>query len=264
MRDHARRDDIMTHTIPSGHLLIEGTYNFREVGGYRAGDSAVRAGKLYRSDALHELTSSAREAITGLGIRRVVDLRSDDEVAESPSLLHDEIVIVHSPIFTGAAQPVALSDEAVDLARVYDVMVDTYGVQLASAVRLIARSGDEPVLVHCTAGKDRTGLVVALALLAVGVDRDEVVADYEQTAQHLAGAWAERMIEKMQTAGVPITASLEQIVTASPAAELERVIDRWEFEWGSASAYLRAHGLTDDDITALAAALLGRASGTTD
>ncbi|UFS60644.1 tyrosine-protein phosphatase [Subtercola endophyticus] len=253
----------MTQTIPSGHLLIEGTYNFREVSGYRVGESAVRAGKLYRSDALHELTSGGSEAITDLGVRLVVDLRSDDEVIESPSLLRDEIVIVHSPIFTGAAQPVALGDDAVDLARIYDVMVDAYGAQLASAVRLIAESGDETVLVHCTAGKDRTGLVVALALLAVGVDRDEVVADYAQTAQHLAGPWADRMIEKMQTAGVPVTPALERIVTASPAAELERIIDRWESEWGSASGYLRAHGLTDDDITALATALLGRASDST-
>lgn len=250
----------MTDTIPRRQLPVEGTYNLREVGGYRAGPATVRAGKLYRSDALHALTPSGRQAVADLGVRLVIDLRSDDEVSAGPSLLHDGTVIVHAPIFTGATQPVPLGEAEVTLAQVYDVMIDRHGPQLAAAVRLISESGEDAVLVHCTAGKDRTGLVVALALLASGVDREDVVADYAQTAANLAGPWADGMIQRMQDSGATLSPALEEIVTASPAELMTAVIARWDSEWGSAAGYLRAHGLTDEEIAALAVSLLGPAS----
>ena len=253
----------MTDTLSRRPLPVEGTYNLREVGGYRAGARTVRTGKLFRSDALHALTPGGRQSVADLGIRRVVDLRSDDEVAASPSLLHEEVVIVHAPIFTGAAQPVGLGEAEVTLAGVYDVIVDQHGPQLAAAVRLIAESGDDAVLVHCTAGKDRTGLVIALALLAAGVDRDEVVADYALTSANLAGPWADAMLARMRDAGVELGPELEELVTASPAELMEAVIARWDAEWGSPSAYLRAHGFTDADLAALTAALLHPADAET-
>ncbi len=93
----------MTDTLSRRPLPVEGT-------------CTVRTGKLFRSDALHALTPGGRQSVADLGIRRVVDLRSDDEVATSPSLLHEEVVIVHAPIFTGAAQPVGLGEAEVTLA----------------------------------------------------------------------------------------------------------------------------------------------------
>jgi protein-tyrosine phosphatase len=245
-------------------LPVEGTYNLRDVGGYRAGRTTVRAGRLYRSDALHALTPRGRRAIAELGIRRVIDLRSDDEVVASPSRLDAETVIVHAPIFSGASQPVPSGGAQVTLAGVYDHMIEQRGAQLTAAVRLISDSGDDAVLVHCTAGKDRTGLVIALALLAAGVDRDDVVADYAQTSANLAGPWAAAMLEKMQDAGATVGPDLEEIVTASPAELMAAVIARWDSEWGSARDYLRAHGMTEDDLTALTAALLDPATDTDD
>ncbi|MBN9630670.1 MAG: tyrosine-protein phosphatase [Actinobacteria bacterium] len=244
-------------------MPVEGTYNLREVGGYRAGARTVRPGQLLRTDALHAPPPRRRQPVADLRIRRVVDLRSDDEVAASPSLLHEKVVIVHAPIFTGAAQPVGLGEAEVTLAGVYDVIVDQHGPQLAAAVRLIAESGDDAVLVHCTAGKDRTGLVIALALLAAGVDRDEVVADYALTSANLAGPWADAMLARMRDAGVELGPDLEELVTASPAELMEAVIARWDAEWGSPSAYLRAHGFTDADLAALTAALLRPADAET-
>ncbi len=131
-------------------------------------------------------------------------------------------------------------------------------------MRLIAESGDDAVLVHCTAGKDRTGLVVALALLAAGVDRAEVVADYALTSANLAGPWADAMLARMREAGAEIGPDLEEIVTASPAELMEAVIARWDAEWGSPSGYLRAYGFTDADLAALTAALLRPAATPTD
>jgi len=237
-------------------LPIEGTYNLREVGGYRAGHTTVRSGKLYRSDALNGLTESGRHALADLGIRRIVDLRTEEEVTAGPTRLDADVEIVHAPIFTASHRPVELAGDDVTLAAVYDVMVDGHGRQLTDAVRLIASAGDGAVLVHCTAGKDRTGLVVALALLAAGVDREEVVADYAQTSANLSGEWAARMLDTMRGAGGPVSPAMQEIVTASPASELTRVISRWDSEWGSPADYLRAHGITDEELTALSAMLL--------
>ena len=239
-------------------LPVEGTYNLRELGGYRAGDATVRWGKLYRSDALHALTPLGKKSVADLGIRLVIDLRSDDEVVTDRTALGAEVEIVRAPIFTSDAQAAPLDQAEITLARVYDVMVEQRGPQLTEAVRRIARSGEAPVLVHCTAGKDRTGLVIALALLAAGVDREEVVTDYAQTSANLAGPWAEQMIGKMTLAGIPLSPALEELVTASPREELTRLIERWESEWGSPLGYLEANGFTAEDRAALTAALLGR------
>lgn len=235
-------------------LAVEGTYNLRELGGYRAGDATVRWGKLYRSDALHALTPLGKNSMADLGIRLVVDLRTDDETESEPTLL-PEVRIVRASILTSGQQP-PMPDRPYTLEVVYDAMVDEHALRLASAVTHIARSGNEPVLVHCTAGKDRTGLVVALSLLAAGVHRDDVVTDYALTEKYLAGPWVDAMLAKMAQAGYPIDDEILNLVATSPAALLERIIDRWEEEWGSPLDYLKAHGFTDEDHTALRASLL--------
>lgn len=235
-------------------LPVEGTYNLRELGGYRAGEATVQWGKLYRSDALHALTPLGRMSIADLGIRFVIDLRTDDETISEPTVLPG-VRIVHASILT-PGQPTVMPGLPYTLEAVYDAIVDDHAVRLATAVKHIARSGKEPVLVHCTAGKDRTGLVVALSLLAVGVHRDDVVADYALTERYLAGPWVDDMLAKMTQPGHPVDEDVVTLVATSPASLLERIIDRWEDEWGSPLGYLKAHGFTDDDHAALTAALL--------
>ncbi|MFV0532126.1 MAG: tyrosine-protein phosphatase [Cumulibacter sp.] len=235
-------------------LPVDGTYNLRELGGYRAGDAAVRQGKFFRSDGLHMLTPTGKTAIADLGVRRIIDLRSDDETVADRTEL-PEIEIVHAPIFT-AGQPTVMPEAPRSISDVYDDIIDEHGEQLTNAVRLIATSGDAPVLVHCTAGKDRTGLVVALTLLALGVPREDVVADYALTEGYLAGPWVDRMIAKMLESGYPQHDDTIALVATSPATLTERIIDRWESEWGSGLEYLTAHGFSAADRSALSAAVL--------
>lgn len=246
----------MTNTdIPlSQRLPVEGTFNLRELGGLRAGDRTVRWGKFYRSDALARLTPAGTESIAKLAISLVIDLRTTEETVAEPTLL-TQARIVHSPIFD-VGGPTERPTVPVTLDSVYDSMIEDHGPRLTEAVRHIARAGEETVLVHCTAGKDRTGLVVALALLAVGVDRHDVILDYTETETHLAGEWAEAMVARMRAAGTPVDKNVLHLVSASPARLLERVIDRWDAEWGSPLGFLQAHGFTADDHAALCAALL--------
>lgn len=248
----------MTITDPTGTdrlLPLAGTYNLRDTGGYPAATGETRWGKLYRSDALHRLTDGSRAQLGALGIRLVVDLRDDSELATSPSRLDDlDLRVAHTPIYSGAAPAAMLAD--ITLEGLYRSMIADFGQNLADAVRLIAHSGEEGVLVHCTAGKDRTGLVVALALSAAGVDRTAVITDYAETEANLRGEWVSEMLEKMTASGYASTARLEQIMSASPRELLADILDRIDAEYGSAAGYLRANGLDDADLELLTAALI--------
>jgi protein-tyrosine phosphatase len=236
---------------------LPGLYNLRDTGGYRAGAGTTRWGKLFRSDALHRLDEAGRARLPELGIAHIVDLRGDDERRTAPSRMDASgITVHHLPVFDEAS-PATQAGAALGLAMVYDHMVDARGGNLVRAIRVIADASDgEAVLVHCTAGKDRTGLVVAFALLAAGTDRAEVVADYAATAQHLAGEWADLMLDAIRVAGHEVTPELHELMTASPAPVLEALLDRIDREHGSIAAYLAANGLADGDRARLTAALI--------
>src|SRR6185436_9770532 len=112
------------------------------------------------------------------------------------------------------------------------------------------------VVVHCTAGKDRTGIVVALTLLAVGVDRDAVIEDYARTEGNLAGEWLEDMVTMIGRYGVPDTPELRVLMGGSPREALEGVIETVERAHGSTREYLLASGLTLHELAALEALLI--------
>lgn len=243
---------------PVRHHRVSGLYNLRDTGGYRAGDATSRWGKLFRSDALHRIDEEGRARLADLGVAHVVDLRGGDERLTAPSALDGLAARVHHlPVFDDAA-PARQAGARIGLVEVYDHMVDERGAHLASAIRVIAEAGDdEAVLVHCTAGKDRTGLVVAFALLAAGVDRDEVVADYAATSANLAGEWADAMLTAFTGRGQELTPEIVELVTASPAPVMEAVLERIDHEHGSIREYLRRQGLTDGELDRLTRALVG-------
>jgi protein-tyrosine phosphatase len=238
---------------------VEGTYNFRSTAGYpaaAAGDAAVvrtiRDGKLYRSDALHGLTDAGRRQFSELGIRLVIDLRDATELEKSPSKLDGLGVDTrHNPIFEEGNVPGTA--EITTLLDIYRLMVRSHAQRLADAVRLIADSGTEPVLVHCTAGKDRTGVVIALALLAAGVDREQVILDYVASEENLRGEWSEAMMAAASSyPGLSgIGGELREIISASPATVLETTLDLVDQTYGSAAGLLRAHDFSDADLERL-------------
>jgi protein-tyrosine phosphatase len=156
------------------------------------------------------------------------------------------------PLFD-AASPTRQAAAPGDLAELNDHLLAERGPRIVAAVRAIA-AGDGPVLVHCTAGKDRTGLVIALVLDAIGVAREAVIADYAASERHLAGEWADAMLERI-AARFPVivgdTADIVAIVTTSPAPLMRGVLERVDAEHGGAAGYLLAHGLTEDELAAL-------------
>lgn len=252
-------------TAPDGvagrHIALDGTYNLRDTGGYPAasaggGPGTTRWGVLLRSDALHRLTDADLAVLASRGVRHVVDLRDETEVQSAPSRLGGlDVEVRHLPVFADAA-PQALLGGTIGMDRLYDAMVDQHGANLARAVAAVAQADRGAVIVHCTAGKDRTGLVVALTLRAVGVPLDVVAADYAASAGHLAGDWAAGALAAVAALGHDVPPEVVDLVTASPAPLVASLLARIEAEHGSVAGYLLAHGLTDDDLGRLRALLV--------
>ena len=241
-------------------IPIEGTYNFRDVGGYAADGGVTRPGKLFRADALGRLGEAGREGLRELGVRVVIDLRDDFEVQALPDDLEGlDIEVLHLPVFEGSGA--SASTVGSTIVHLYDKIVFQHTDVIVRALREIADTGDEPVVVHCTAGKDRTGIVVALALLAVGVDRETVVEDYAATEANLEGPWLEGMLELVRGYGVEVTPDLRVILGGSPREALETTIDRIEERHGSVHRYLLAAGLDELELAKLRSVLVDADAG---
>ncbi|WP_345752355.1 tyrosine-protein phosphatase [Microbacterium rhizophilus] len=230
--------------------LIPGAVNFRDIGGLPAGGGRTRSGVLYRSGNLAAVDEVGGAAFRALGVRRVIDLRSDDEVAHAPSRVGD-VEMMRVPLFLGSVTSFFIED--ISLVEMYRALLERSGDRLVTAIRGILDA--QPVVVHCTVGKDRTGLTVALALAAAGVDEDAVVADYALTEQNLPAWRGDRTLARIRAA-FPDAKHLEELATKSPAPAMRGVLDQLRAEHGSAAGFLRAHGMTQGELDRLRAVLV--------
>ncbi|QPE04210.1 tyrosine-protein phosphatase [Microbacterium schleiferi] len=146
-------------------------------------------------------------------------------------------------IETALAQIPSLSD-------LYISMLEHGASAFAETARRVAVS-EGAVLVHCTAGKDRTGVAIALILEAVGVERAAIVDDYAASERNLAGPWTERMFGMLQAMGLPRTPALDDLVAATPPAAIITALEWVDAHHGGAAHYLRSGGLTDAELDAL-------------
>ncbi|MFC4223072.1 tyrosine-protein phosphatase [Lysinibacter cavernae] len=246
----------MTDTLDRT-VYVDGLYNMRDEGGLRAGSTYLRSGKLYRSDGLHRLTDRGREQLETMNIATVIDLRDDAERLQSPSNVEGlSLTVRPTPIFQGADQVISGPD--MTLTEFYTRMLDQYPAHYARVLRTIAHSGDDRVLVHCTAGKDRTGTAIALTQIAVGVVRDDVLNDYALTEKNLAGPWLDSHLEMVKHMGIQPTPAMVQLIGGSPVEAIDQTLKHVDERYGSVIDYLLAAGLTEGDLTALAAVLLAK------
>lgn len=172
-------------------LAVDGLLNVRDLGGLTASDGKrVRRGRVVRSDNLRGLTDDGLVAlIRDVRPRLVVDLRTEQECAREGCGLAGVIDVryVNVPLKPKAALSPAqvAAGLATNLYDDYVLQIRDNGQQLVSALRLLADAGSLPAVIHCTAGKDRTGVLVALLLDLLGVERDQVVADYAETTSNM-------------------------------------------------------------------------------
>jgi len=150
--------------------------NVRDVGGLPVSrDGRVQPGRLVRSDALDRLDDTGHAAFRGFGVGRVIDLRTDAEVAARPDPCAGDPVYVRVPWVATE------NDRTRELGELYQADLDRNTGQVASVVRAFRDAPPGAVVVHCLGGKDRTGMCVALLLTVAGVSREDVVADYSAT-----------------------------------------------------------------------------------
>jgi len=232
-------------------LELAGVFNLRDVGGYpAAGGRTTRWRALLRSDALHRLNPAGGAVLAGLGLRTVLDLRTDAEAENAPSAL-DGLADrrTHISLLTGdlAALPLELD-------AIYRYMIDSCGDTIGQAITVLSEGGALPALVHCSAGKDRTGIVIALILAVLGVPDDVIAADYELSASYLDGENTPAIAQLQASTG--LGAELTQPLLSSPASLILDVLGWVRDAAGSVDGYLLDRGLTEADLDRLRASLL--------
>lgn len=231
---------------------VAGSVNLRDIGGLPAGAGRTRSGVLYRSGNLAQLPEEGVAALGALGIRRIIDLRAADEVRHALSRVEDLAVTTqHVPLFLGSVS--SFFREDMSLADMYRSLAEDSAEGLVTAIRGIL--ADQPVLIHCTVGKDRTGVTVAVALAAVGVDREAVIADYART-ESLLPEWRNRDVVRRLKELHPEAVHLEELATRSPAPVMRAFLAELDERYGSVAGFLRAHGLTDDELARLRSVLV--------
>lgn len=252
---------------------LEGTVNTRDLGGLPlVGGGSTRAGVLLRSDSVQQLTAADVAALAGLGLRTVLDLRTPVEAQrEGRGRLANEPVAYHNLPFVAdsviippdePAEAAAPSTSAVvvgerrldDRVGHYLMYLEQAGDQVAAALRLLADPAARPVLFHCAAGKDRTGVLAALAEEVAGVERDAVVADFTATNDVLPALRAR--LESMRTYADGVRALSDAQLGMDPAV-MVGLLSEVDRRYGGARAWARSAGVTDDELDALAAALRG-------
>ncbi|MCF0069334.1 tyrosine-protein phosphatase [Dyadobacter sp. CY261] len=177
-------------TVATRYIGLENTINFRDLGGLKTKDGrTVRKGLIYRSDNLSKLESDDFDQFNALRIATVYDLRTDHEIKGKEDHLPANVRYMHTPVVQDNAGEIkglrkrVLNGEITDqqakdmTAKFYADAVTVNADSVKQIIKKIINS-DQPVLYHCSAGKDRTGIISALILSIVNVDRQVIIDDY--------------------------------------------------------------------------------------
>jgi protein-tyrosine phosphatase len=240
----------VTEVTIERHIALQGAVNFRDLGGYATSDGRrTRWRVLFRADGLGELTGPDLDVLRELGIRTVVDLRSGQEVAQSRFDVDAHPVTFHHFPFIDALPDVDTFERAPGfLAAQYTEMLDDATPQIIGALDALAAPDARPAVFHCTAGKDRTGLLAALVLSLLGVPEETVVADYALSGAAMARL-RDKLILKYPDSGEAIAAA-DGIFSADPA-NMVALLEHVRARYGTVAGYAAEVGVPDGVVDVL-------------
>jgi protein-tyrosine phosphatase len=255
-------------------FLLEGGCNFRDIGGYQASDGrTVRWGRIYRSGVLSHLTPRDAQRLIPLGIQTICDLRRNGERAREPTTWPAQLACLEwsedGPNAPAIRRFAAQHPPTADGMRA--AMIDLYRslpVWMGPRLRtLFERIGQKriPLVVHCAAGKDRTGFAIALLLLSVGVPYESVLRDYliSNTAMDY-----EQFILSRQTSDLGLTDAqhpllqvpreLRRVLFSAEPEFLQAAFDELRSQYGTLDNYCRSIGVTQPLLAQVQDTLLAR------
>ncbi len=247
---------------PRRLIALDAVHNFRDLGGYPTDDGRMTQwGRLYRADGLYRLSGDDLDAVRRLGLRTVIDLRTDEEVdlrgrfpIDYHPVTYHQLSVIDTTWDRLPRHEVTERTPAEFLEWAYLRMLDARAPRFAQAIGHLADAGVLPAVFHCAAGKDRTGVLAMLVLGALGVRHEYIVADYAKTteATERLRAWTRREHPEAM-AGIADTPTA---FMASLPEAMAGVLDTICTAHGSVRQYVRHLGVPDHHLHALEHALL--------
>jgi protein-tyrosine phosphatase len=236
-------------------IALEGAVNFRDLGGYDAGGGTrTRWRTLFRADGLGELTEADLSVLRALGIRTVIDLRSGSEFERGRFDVDAHPVAFHHFPFIDQLPDAQEFDRRPGLLGAqYLEMVRDAGGQILAALEVLAAPDALPAVFHCTAGKDRTGVLSAIVLSLLGVDEPTVVADYALSGEAIQRLRAKLLVKYPE--GRETIENIDEVFSADPA-QMELLLDHVRDRYGSVRAYIEGLGAGPGLVEGLRRALL--------
>lgn len=232
-------------------MTMKTNINFRDFGGHPTLDGrCVKTDCLYRSGQLDHASQRDRATLQALGIHTLLDLRSAQErrrtVRWGPSTRVFSLPMIFDELIQEGLRPLLFTRHA----------VDDSGSQLAAIFRLLLKPATYPLLIHCRAGRDRSGFVSAVIQLALGVSAEDVVADYLRSNAYLLPQ-ARRLLVALTvfSLGLFPTRNL-RAVFVSQERYIRAVSGRIEGRYGGIAAYLERCGIGARELVALRTLLL--------
>ena len=244
--------------MTSERIPLEGAYNFRDLGGLQAaGGRRIRRGQVFRSDRLTNLTPSDAELLEAFTIGRIFDLRSDLELSHhgAGDFAGGGDRHRHRPL---VAISLSITDsriewDKVDLQSRYLEMLQEGAPVIREILEHLAAEDASPTVFHCTGGKDRTGVVAAVLLRALGVADEVIVEDYAISERYLE-PFVEATRAMMEREG--FDSELVLYLCGSPAERMRKMLADMDARWGSVDAYLEWTGMSRSTVEDLRSRLL--------
>ena len=238
---------------PVRHRDWPGFVNARTLEGLPTTSGPIGPGRLFRSDEPTGDTDTTVNVLALEGIRRVIDLRSAHETERRPSALADKNSYRIAPLVDPRMDHLRDPSSERSLADLYAGSLDRNGRTIVDGIRHIVDAPEGGVLVHCAAGKDRTGILVAVILAVLGAPSTAIVDDYAETEARLAPYFAEELASIDDPERREQVASRQRSAPETMAALLEHL----DLRHGGGPAYVKDRGMTDADISRLAERLTG-------
>lgn len=241
----------MTNTL-NRHLPLDTIYNLRDIGGLpAAGGRTIRWRTLLRSDSTHLLKPAAQDAVIAEGVRTVIDLRFGEDLVDEPDPFthRTDVAYCYLPLY----EKVGGEGLFASLEDLFCRMADYNGDAINRVLHKLLESQALPALVHCTGGKDRTGVVMALAELAVGVPEAAVIEDFAVSADYLRPNMDFRRRRLVSRGWTEERAGW---FLESPPEAMERFLRHLDRRYGGPLSYLDSIGFGAEARAALAERLL--------